>query len=136
MTKIEICSKALQILKTSHNDGNRLAENLFSGIRDSILKELKPRCAIKTIIISKGNYPVDLLEIISEELKDDQEASLTYLFQNTDISTYDDITIKAIILKMVSRMAYSVTGNIRDTEKHKENFDNFMHSLSAIQNFK
>lgn len=121
---------------TESNDRARLAANLYPGVRDSLLREHPWSCAIKRVLLAHDvqkpafgysysfTLPADYVRVLSvgdegetidyliEErriLAKVSSLKLRYVFQNTDISTYDSLLVNLLELAMAAKMAYAIT---------------------------
>lgn len=121
---------------TESNDRARLAANLYPGVRDSLLREHPWSCAIKRVLLAHDiqkppfgyqysfTLPADYIRVLSvgedgdsidyliEErriLANVASLKLRYVFQNTDISTYDSLLVNLLELAMAAKMAYAIT---------------------------
>lgn len=121
---------------TESNDRARLAANLYPGVRDSLLREHPWSCAIKRVLLAHDvqsppfgykfsfTLPADYVRVLSvgdegelidyliEErriLANVTSLKLRYVFQNTDISTYDSLLVNLLELAMAAKMAYAIT---------------------------
>lgn len=121
---------------TEKNDRARLAANLYPGVRDALLREHPWSCAIKRVLLAPDldkpvfgyqhsfTLPADCLRVLS--VGDEGEyidyliegrslvanisnVKLRYVFQNTDVSTYDAVLVNLLELAMAAKMAYAIT---------------------------
>lgn len=142
-TGVSICSNALLMLGAQpindfneNNDRARLAVNLFSGVRDALLREHPWSCAIKRVLLAPSvekpvfgyqysfMLPADCLRVLSigdegeyiqyliegrSLIANERSIKLRYVFQNTDVSSYDSILVNLLELAMAAKLAYAIT---------------------------
>lgn len=139
-TAVSICSNALLILGAQtinaldeDNDRARLCSNLYSTVRDNMLRAHPWNCAIKRIQLApdaerpafgysyKFTLPGDWLRTIEVEdncdftiegrsiLSDAESINLRYVYRNAIESTWDAALVEVMTLAMAARMAYAIT---------------------------
>lgn len=117
------------------NDRARLAANLYAGARDSLLREHPWNCAVKRILLAPDvetpvfgypysfTLPADYIRAltVNEGYRKDyliegrqilthaNSVKLKYVFQNTDVNTYDSSLINLLEMLMAAKMAYAIT---------------------------
>lgn len=119
-----------------NNDRAMLAANLYPGVRDALLREHSWNCAIKRVLLAPDTVnpvfgykhsftlPADYLRVLSVGEKGEtidyliegrsllanvSSIKLRYVFQNTDISTYDAMLVNLLELAMANNLAYAIT---------------------------
>lgn len=120
----------------------RACQSLWPTVRDSVLRSHPWNCAKRQVQLAKlasapafdfkneFALPSDWLRTVSinkrdawdnksffkilerKILTDQSSVYLTYIFRNTDVSSYDSILIEALELKMAAKLALTVTGRI------------------------
>lgn len=142
-TAVSIASNALLMLGaqpindfSEDSDRARLASNIYTQVRDKLLRSHPWNCAIKRVVLSpateapafgysyKFTLPGDWLRTLSvgdygEEidyrtegrviLADDSVIKLRYIFRNDQESTWDTMLIDAMTQAMQACMAYGIT---------------------------
>ena len=114
----------------------RLAANLYPGVRDALLREHPWSCAVKRVLLAADvgspsfgyqysfTLPADYIRVLSvgdpyedvdylvEQrclLANMSSLKLRYVFQNTDVASYDSCLVNLLELAMAAKMAYAIT---------------------------
>lgn len=144
---------------TENNDRARLAANLYPGARDALLREHPWSCAIKRVILAadkerpeygfsyRFTLPADYIRVLSvgEALEDVEylveqrcilanrsSLKLRYVFQNTDVSTYDAVLVDLLELSMAAKMAYAITQSTSMAQYRYQEFQAALKTAKAL----
>jgi hypothetical protein len=117
-------------------DRARLASNLFPTVRDAIIRSFPWNCCITRVVLSpevtapafdwafKYTLPSDFVKVMSvgelgyeEEFRiegrelftDANPCYLRYVFQNTNVGSFDAGLVRVLTLAMAASMAYGIT---------------------------
>lgn len=142
-----------------NNDRARLAANLYPGVRDALLREHPWNCAIKRVLLAPDvvkpafgyrhsfTLPADYLRVLSvgelgerleyliegrSLLANVSSIKLRYVFQNTDISTYDAILVNLLELAMASKLAYAITQSTSMAQARLQEFQLALRTAKSL----
>jgi len=137
---------------TQGNNRGRACANLYPTVRDKLLRSFPWNCAKKQSAPSKDStapqfdftnqflLPADWLRCIAindrkawspapffkiqgrKILTDEATVKLTYIYKNTDVSSYDAELINCLELAMCARLAMAVTGKIGVRQEYENLF--------------
>ena len=166
-TPTSICSNAVLMLGaqsindlyTDPTDRAALAANLYTEIRDAILRSHPWNCAIarvslapsivtppfdwnyqfplpadwlKTLSVGQGGYEVDYSIEGQFVLSNDNPCLLRYIFRNTNESTWDSMLVMAMTLAVKTACAYPITMSQAVADTCQQELANFMKRARAV----
>lgn len=144
---------------TEKNDRARLVSNLYDGVRDSLLREHIWSCAVKRVLLAPDTdsppfdyqysftLPADFMRVISigedgempdykiegrQLLANVKSLKLRYVFQNTDVTTYDSILINLLELAMAAKIAYAITQSTSMAQYRLQEYQLALRTAKAI----
>lgn len=144
---------------TEKNDRARLVSNLYDGVRDSLLREHIWSCAVKRALLAPDTdsppfdysysftLPADFMRVISigedgempdykiegrQLLANVKSLKLRYVFQNTDVTTYDSILINLLELAMAAKIAYAITQSTSMAQYRLQEYQLALRTAKAI----
>lgn len=144
---------------SENNDRARLMSNLYDGARDELLREHPWNCAIKRILLApdiekpafefgyKFTLPADFIRALSvgdewetpryviegrNILANTNSLKLRYVFQNTDVTTYDANLVRLLELLMASKAAYAITQSTSLAQYRYQEYQTALKSAKAV----
>lgn len=141
------------------NDRARICNNIFDSVRDDVLRSHFWNCATKRATIAPDvstpafdysyqfTLPSDWIRIVScgeygyevdyrqegrKILCDESSLKLTYIYQNTDVSTWDVSLANAMQYAIAAKIAYAITQSTSMAQLMDQQLGMYMKRARAI----